>query len=125
MSANSPVAKYKSIDLWNNHSKLVATDNWIGPLRLCVKICRDDEVDSVLLAITTPQNNESASVSHFRIIIGALCLADEPNVSKQTAELILRKFTRYSRKKDYQLDMYMKMAINELNNSRWADHLNA
>ncbi|MBK1700137.1 NACHT domain-containing protein [Thiococcus pfennigii] len=66
-------------------------ENWREALRLCLAACGDDEVDAALLAIlhTLPGEIDTARP---RAVMAALCLADEPNVSDDVAEEVLRAF---------------------------------
>ena len=73
--------------------KVVVTEEWREPLRLCVAACNDDDVDNVLNAILSPLPNEDATTTiRPRAILAALCLADEPNVSQTMADRILQRF---------------------------------
>jgi formylglycine-generating enzyme required for sulfatase activity len=58
-----------------------------------VSDCNDDEVDAVLLAILQPGPTEdSAETERPRAVLAAQCLAEEPNVSEDTARQVLRRF---------------------------------
>ncbi len=71
----------------------VVHESWRETLRLMVSDCPDDDVDDVLLAILRPAAGEDAAVmARPRAIQAALCLADEPNVSDEVAEEVLRRF---------------------------------
>ena len=62
-------------------------------VRLLVADCKDDDVDDVLLAILNPLLGEDATkTGRSRAVVAALCLADEPNVSEETANKVLAKF---------------------------------
>jgi hypothetical protein len=68
-------------------------ENWREALRLCVACCNDDDVDDVLGAMVAPTQEEDATrIARPRAILGALCLADEPNVGQATAEDVVRRF---------------------------------
>lgn len=61
-------------------------DNWREVLRLCVMSCNDDDVDSVLLAMTNVRaDEEPVAATGPRALLAASCLADEPNVSERVA----------------------------------------
>jgi predicted NACHT family NTPase len=68
-------------------------DNWREVLRLCVDCCNDNDVDEVLMAILTPLKTEIfGETARPRAILAASCLVDEPNVSDETAKIILKRF---------------------------------
>jgi HEAT repeat protein len=68
-------------------------ESWREALQLLVVDCKDDDVDDVLLAILNPlPGEEAANTSRPRAVLAALCLADEPNVSEDTATLVLAEF---------------------------------
>ncbi len=70
-------------------------------LRLCVACCGDDDVDDVLMAILTPLDGEDPDqTARPRAILAVLCLADEPNVSDETAQEVLRMFAQQVRERD-------------------------
>jgi len=58
-----------------------------------VSDCNDDEVDAVLLAILQPGPAEDgAETKRPRAVLAAQCLAEEPNVSEDTATEVLQRF---------------------------------
>jgi hypothetical protein len=65
-------------------------EKWREILRLCTAICAAKDVDSVLLAILTPKENESRQIARARAILALSCLADEPNVSVVVAKQVIR-----------------------------------
>ena len=69
------------------------SDSWRETLRLMVSDCNYDEVDAVLLAILQPGPSEDgAETERPRAVLAAQCLAEEPNVSEDTARQVLRRF---------------------------------
>ncbi|MFM7453141.1 MAG: NACHT domain-containing protein, partial [Cyanobium sp.] len=71
----------------------VVTDSWREALRLLVSICRDKDVDPVLLSILNPGPGEEAErTQRPRSILAAQCLAEEPNVEAATARVVLSRF---------------------------------
>ena len=68
-------------------------ESWREALRLLVADCKDDDIDDVILAILTPTPNEDANqTGRPRAILAALSLADEPNVSENSGNRVLKKF---------------------------------
>ena len=66
-------------------------ESWQEALRLVAADCRDDDVDDVLQAIGTPMAGEHPErVTKARAVLAARCLADEPNVSEDTAAKVLK-----------------------------------
>jgi formylglycine-generating enzyme required for sulfatase activity len=58
-----------------------------------VSDCSDDEVDDVLRAILQPGPTEDgAETERPRAVLAAQCLAEEPNVSEDTARQVLQRF---------------------------------
>jgi len=81
--------------------ELVVKENWREVLRLCVACCLDDDVDDVLRAILNPLRSEDPDqTARPRAILAVLCLADEPNVSDETAQEVLRMFAQQVREGD-------------------------
>jgi HEAT repeat protein len=69
-------------------------ESWREALRLLVADCKDDDVDDVLLSILNPLPGEDASMARRpRAVLAALCLADEPNVSEESAKRVLSVFS--------------------------------
>lgn len=67
--------------------------SWRETIRLLVAECKDDDVDSVLLAILDPLTSRLADrAGQSRAILAVSCLADEPNVSEEAAKEILNRF---------------------------------
>jgi HEAT repeat protein len=82
-------------------TEVAVTENWREALRLCVASCNDDDVDDVLQAILQPLEGEDAQITaRPRAVLAALCLADEPNASKETAYQVLQEFVRHVGKDD-------------------------
>lgn len=73
-------------------SEITVVESWREPLRLCVTICQDSDVDAVLQAIVSSPAEEPAEVKRARAIQAVLCLADDPNASEQLAEEIWHSF---------------------------------
>lgn len=67
-------------------------ESWREALRLLVADCKDDDVDEVLMSILHPQQGEEETTSKPRAVLATLCLADEPNVSEETALQVLAAF---------------------------------
>ena len=72
--------------------EFAVSDSWRETLRLLVPNCRYDEVDGVLLSILNPGDEEDVDKSEYpRAVLAAQCLAEEPNVSEETAREVLEK----------------------------------
>ncbi|HEV7646118.1 MAG TPA: HEAT repeat domain-containing protein [Pyrinomonadaceae bacterium] len=100
----------------------VVSENWREAIRLCVSSCNDDDVDAVLTAILAPAGEEDASkVSRARAVQAALCLADDPNCSEETAQTILRSLADNIVKSDGSGNIRTSLdaAVKELAMSRW------
>jgi hypothetical protein len=109
-------------------TELAVTESWRETLRLCIVSCRDEDVDSVLLAILNPLEDEDAQLSaRPRAIQAALCLADEPNASEDVARSVLRTFVAQITKNDGQAIFNsvfgVDVAVRELSESQWAEAL--
>lgn len=66
------------------------SESWREPLRLAVACCNNDDVDTALRAILRPAAGEQ-DTARSRAILAALCLADEPNTSKDVADEVIRR----------------------------------
>jgi hypothetical protein len=76
-------------------------ESWREALRLLVADCKDDDVDEVLLSILNPLQGEDAEKTRRpRAVSAALCLADEPNVSEESAQQVLTAFASAVRSRD-------------------------
>jgi hypothetical protein len=75
-------------------------ETWCEVLRLCATICSTKDVHPVLLAILTPQENETPQIYRARAILALSCLADEPNISTAVAEQIIQVATRQAGERD-------------------------
>ena len=76
-------------------------DSWREALRLLVSVCKDDDVDDVLLSILHPGPGEEAAITQGpRAVLAAQCLADEPNVGEDTANEVLQRFVSLISEKD-------------------------
>jgi len=99
-------------------------ENWREALRLCLAACNDDDVDQALLAILHPLPDESGT-DRPRAVLAALCLADEPNVSKSVAREVLQALAVQGENNDGGGDVHSSLdsAVMELVTSRWFDLL--
>jgi energy-coupling factor transporter ATP-binding protein EcfA2 len=107
-------------------AEAVVTENWREALRLCIAACNDDEVDDALEAILTPMPEEDAQeMVRPRAIMAGLCLADEPNVTEQVAEKILRAFANCVKGGDGtgMVVTALDAAAMELGRSEWVSDL--
>lgn len=106
--------------------EISVVEAWREALRLCISMCNDDDVDPALRAILTPLSGEPSATARARAIQAILCLADEPNVSAQTAEEILQAFAAQVREDDG-LEQQVRTGVNqaaiELATTRWAGRL--
>ena len=76
-------------------------ESWREALRLLVAGCKDDDVNDVLLAILNPMASEDAAqTGRPRAVLAALCLADEPYVSNESAEQVLSTLAAKVQKDD-------------------------
>jgi hypothetical protein len=74
----------------SGEAEMEVPESWQEALRLLAADCKDDDVDDVLLAILNPMAGETpAAQGRARAVLAALSLADEPNVSTETAQLVL------------------------------------
>jgi formylglycine-generating enzyme required for sulfatase activity len=90
LSPNQPGQKD---NLKASEEEATVSDSWRETLRLMVSDCNYDEVDAVLLAILQPGPSEDgAETERPRAVLAAQCLAEEPNVSEDTARQVLRRF---------------------------------
>ena len=96
--------------------------DWRESLRLCVASCNNDDVAPVLTAIVTPARDQEARP---RAILAASCLADEPNVTNEQAEQILRQFARQVSNEDGSGNIRtgLDRTAMELANTEWATQL--
>lgn len=121
----APLAgRASEIETHFNEVDIAVTENWREALRLCVASCNDDDVDSVLLAILNPLAGEDISVIvRPRVVLAALCLADEPNVSEKTAHEVLHQFVERISKNDGAgtVRTSLDAAAMELAASRWVE----
>jgi formylglycine-generating enzyme required for sulfatase activity len=101
-------------------------DSWREALRLLVSDCRDDEVDDVLLSILHPGPAEDAAKSERpRAVLAAQCLAEEPNVSENTARQVLLQFVALIDTNDGQgeIQTSLETAALEVWQSSWSETL--
>ena len=106
--------------------EVTVTENWREALRLCVASCNDDDVDDTLLAILNPlEGEDSRTTGRPRAVLAALCLADEPNASREVAHTVLRGFAERVSDNDGSLDVTTSVdtAAVEVSGSAWADTL--
>lgn len=106
----------------NGEKEMAVVENWREALRLCVAICRDDDVDSILRAILTPVTGEPKITSRARTILTVLCLADEPNVSEELARETLELFASLVKKGDnnFEIRTGVHVAAVSVAETRWA-----
>jgi len=69
----------------------VVAESWREPIRLCVASCNDDDVDDVLLAVLGPATDAPSQQTRARTVLATLCLSDEPNVSAEASDTVLRR----------------------------------
>ena len=102
--------------------EIAVVENWREALRLCVAICRDDDVDSILRAIATPLPSEPASSSRARAILATLCIADEPNVSEELAREVFENFASHVQERDrnFAIRTGVHIAAVAVAETRWA-----
>jgi energy-coupling factor transporter ATP-binding protein EcfA2 len=106
--------------------EVFTSENWREALRLCVAICNDDDVDSVLLAILKPRETEDSQITgRPRAILAALCLADEPNVNDDLGIEVLRALASKVDRADGNpiTPSILDVAVTELAASRWGELL--
>src|ERR1017187_6415457 len=85
--------KAKGRWLRESEDEMDVPESWREALRLLVADCKDDDVDEVLLSILNPQQGENPrATARPRAVLAALCLADEPNVSEESAQRVLAAF---------------------------------
>lgn len=106
--------------------EITVVESWREPLRLCVAMCQDSDVDEVLRAVVSSAAEESADVKRARAIQAVLCLADDPNASDQIAEEIWHSFAANVREGDATGTIGTATgtaagdAVMELAHTRWA-----
>jgi predicted NACHT family NTPase len=100
-------------------------DNWREVLRLCVACCNDDDVDNVLMAILAPLETEnSEETARPRAILAASCLVDEPNVSDETAQIVLKRFVRQIAESEESMGgNHLRLTVVDLAGSEWEEEL--
>jgi nucleoside phosphorylase/predicted phosphodiesterase len=106
-------------------SSVGVVEAWREALRLCVAICHDNDVDRVISAIVRPGIAESADTARARAILGALCLADEPNASAETVNFALETFIKFIGENDSGAVTPSNIAdaITDLATTRWVPML--
>jgi hypothetical protein len=107
-------------------TEVAVTENWREALRLCVASCNNDDVDDVLQAILQPLEGEDAQITaRPRVVLAALCLADEPNASNEMAREVLREFVKQVNENDGKgsVQTSIDIAAMELAGSRWGQLL--
>ncbi|WP_374537597.1 HEAT repeat domain-containing protein [Chitinimonas taiwanensis] len=111
----------------NEYDEVDVPESWREALRLLVADCKDDDVDDVLLAILNPMTGEdSEKTGRPRAVLAALCLADEPNVSEETAEHVLKTLAAKTMQQDGRTDSAstsLDRAAIEVATSMWASKL--
>jgi hypothetical protein len=105
----------------DDEDDLAVSESWREVLRLCVMICNDDDVDTVLLAIADVRNDEQGSVtSRPRAVLAASCLSDEPNVSEDVATRLIDRFAEVLWERDGDFgDTTAGEALVEIGTSVW------
>jgi len=104
--------------------EFVVSENWREALRLCIASCNDDDVDEAIEAILIPLPTEDAEkTTRPRAVLAALCLADEPNVSGETGNEILKIFVKQADGRDGGEDSLIDKAITSLVSSDWSEQL--
>lgn len=100
---------------------------WKEALQLLVADCKDDDVDDVVLSILQPVSGEDSSKDSIRprIALAALCIADEPNISDETAKKVILALAEVLDKRDINqpADSIVCQAALALNMSCWKDFL--
>ncbi len=90
LSPNQPGQKGNSEA---SEEEATVSDSWRETLRLMVSDCNYEDVDAVLLAILQPGPAEDGTETERpRSVLAAQCLAEEPNVSEDTARQVLQRF---------------------------------
>jgi hypothetical protein len=112
------LAEFEDHDAWDT----VVAERWREPLRLCVSICKDEDVDPVLRAILTPLSDQLPGTPRARTILATFCLADEPNVTEATAQLILSTLVAQVTERDGHglITTGIDAAVMEVSATRWA-----
>lgn len=75
-------------------------EQWREAIRLCLTICKNDEVDPALRAVLCVPNDADPHNRRARAILAALCLADEPNVTVECAAEVMAVFASEVREHD-------------------------
>ncbi len=131
LSPNQPDQKGNleaSEDSEDSEKEATVSDSWRETLRLMVSDCSDDEVDAVLLAILQPGPAEDgAETERPRVVLAAQCLAEEPNVSEDTARQVLKRFVALIDNNAGQGDIQsnLETAALEVWQSSWQETLRA
>ena len=104
--------------------EVVVPESWREALRLLVADCKDDDVDEVLLAILNPMSGEDTLMtSRSRAVLATLCLADEPNISEETAKQVIARFVASVQRGDGRnstVNTSLDSAALEVGGSSWA-----
>jgi len=107
-------------------AELQLSESWQETLRMLVVDCNDDDVDAVLEAIATPLADEDGSQTAYpRLMLAALCLADEPNASNSTAASVLQRFADEGARFEeaFEFDKAGPGIAIELDSTPWGDLL--
>jgi len=113
----APLAGLVEIDQFG---EAAVAENWREALRLCIAICNDQDVDTALQAILQPLPGETET-ERPRAVVAALCLADEPNISNDLAEKIVRSLCSQVDESDGSyFDTGIDIATEELAKTRWS-----
>ncbi|MEM7538799.1 MAG: HEAT repeat domain-containing protein [Chloroflexota bacterium] len=104
------------------HKEQIVDENWSEVIRLCITLCEKDDVDEVLRTILAPPSDADKKwIVRPRAIFAALCLADEPNVSRDVAIDILQSFVLHI-EEDYQRKS-INHSAEALSHSYWHEEL--
>ncbi|HET8657966.1 MAG TPA: HEAT repeat domain-containing protein [Micromonosporaceae bacterium] len=108
----------------NGGGEPAMTNSWQETTRLCVTICKDDDVDGVLRAVLIAGRGEGAAgTERLRAVLAARCLEDEPNVADSTVDEILDRLAVHLLPDNEGSDVVA--AVLALARSRWAPRLHA
>ena len=96
---------------------------WGEAIRLCATICKDDDVDDVIIAILNPQDEEGDDISRSRAFLASLCIADEPNIEEETVKKVFRAFVSLLREDDVAIGSSAGVVVGMMIGTHWASLL--